>query len=163
MAEIDGLVRGFLAQRKIAVVGVSDRRETGCNANYRKFKDSGYQVYAINPRLTTFEGDACYPDLRSLPETPDAVFVLANPAVTQRFVDQCTELGIRYVWMHCIMGTKAGLAAGMTSVSPAAVQACREHGISGIPGSCPAQFLRPDFGHALMRGVWRALGFLSVN
>jgi predicted CoA-binding protein len=44
MAKIDSLVQAFLAQKKIAVVGVSDRRETGCNLSYRKFKAAGYQV-----------------------------------------------------------------------------------------------------------------------
>ncbi len=33
MAKIDTLVKDFLAQKKIAVVGVSDKRETGCNSN----------------------------------------------------------------------------------------------------------------------------------
>ena len=33
MAKIDSLVQDFLAQKIIAVVGVSDKRETGCNLN----------------------------------------------------------------------------------------------------------------------------------
>jgi predicted CoA-binding protein len=77
MSKIDSLVHDFLAQKKIAVVGVSDKRETGCNLGYRKFKGAGYAVYAVNPRLTTFDGDPCYPDLRSIPEKPEAVFILA--------------------------------------------------------------------------------------
>ena len=163
MAKIDDLVKEFLAKKAIAVVGVSDRRETGSNANYRSFREAGYKVYAINPRLVSFEGDPCYPDLHALPEKPEAVFILANPAVSDQIVRQCADLGIRSVWMHCMLGTKAGLVAGMSSVSASAVELCRQRGISVIPGSCPAQFLRPDPGHAFMRRLWRALGFLSVN
>src|SRR5574337_1779235 len=122
MSKIDSLVKDFLAQKKIAVVGVSDKRDTGCNSNYRKFKDTGYTVYAVNPRLTTFEGAPCYPDLKSIPETPEAVFILANPKVTEQIVQQCVELGIKHVWMHCLMGTKPGLAADATSVSQDAVR-----------------------------------------
>jgi predicted CoA-binding protein len=163
MSKIDALVSEFLGQKKIAVVGVSDRRDTGCNANYRRFKAAGYTVYAINPRLQTFDGDPCYPDLKALPEGPDGVFILARPAVTEQVVHQCAELGIRRVWMHCLLGTKPGLGAGMTSVSPAAIEFCKTNGISVIPGSCPIQFLKPDFGHGMMRRLWRALSFLSVN
>jgi predicted CoA-binding protein len=163
MAKIDELVKDFLAQKKIAVVGVSDKRETGCNLNYKKFKETGYQVYAINPRITTYDGDPCYPDLKSLPEKPDAVFILANPKVTEQIVRQCVDLGVKHVWMHCMMGTKPGLAASMSSVSPEAVRLCRENGIAVIPGSCPNQFLKPDFGHGMMRGLWRTFGFLSVE
>ncbi len=160
MANINSLVQDFLAQKKIAVVGVSDKRETGCNATYQKLKDSGYQVYAVNPRIASFQGDACYPDLKSIPDTPDAVFILANPNVTRQIVEQCVELGIKRVWMHCMMGIKPGLAAGITSVSPEAVALCEANGIAVIPGSCPNQYLKPDFAHRAMRGLWSALGFM---
>ena len=122
MSKIDTLVQYFLAQEKIAVVGVSDQRETGCNLAYRKFKETGYTVSAVNPRLTSFEGDPCYPDLKSIPEKPDAVFILTNPQITEDVVQQCVDLGIQRVWMHCMMGTKPGLAASMTSVSEDAVR-----------------------------------------
>jgi predicted CoA-binding protein len=161
--QIDTLVQEFLAQEKIAVVGVSDQRETGCNAAYQRFKEAGYTVSGVNPRLTTFDGDPCYPDLASIPETPDAVFILSNPTVTEEIVQQCVDLGINYVWMHCLMGTKPGAAASMTSVSQDAVQMCRENGITVIPGSCPNQFLNPDFGHGLMRRIFRTLGFLRID
>ncbi len=163
MAKIDDLVKDFLAQKKIAVVGVSDKRETGCNLSYRKFKASGYQVYGVNPRITTFDGDPCYPDLKSLPEKPEAVFLLTSPRVTDQIVQQCVELGVKHVWMHCMMGTKPGLAASMSSVSSEAVKLCRENGISVIPGSCPNQFLKPDFGHVMMRGLWRTFGFFKIE
>ncbi|HVN16605.1 MAG TPA: CoA-binding protein [Anaerolineales bacterium] len=163
MSKIDELVQNFLAQKKIAVVGVSDRRETGCNAAYTRFKENGYQVFAVNPRMPTFNGAPCYADLKSIPEKPDAVFILASPKVTDQMVQQCVELGIKHVWMHCMMGTKPGLAASMTSVSQEAVELCKANGIEVIPGSCPNQFLKPDFAHNMMRGVWRAFGFLGVN
>jgi predicted CoA-binding protein len=163
MAKIDQLVKEFLSQKKIAVVGVSDQRDTGCNLGYRKFKQAGYQVFAVNPRIKTFEGAPCYPDLKSLPEKPDAVFILASPKVTDQIVQQCVDLGVKHVWMHCMLGTKPGLAASMSSVSPEAVRLCRENGIAVIPGTCPNQFLNPDFAHAMMRGLWRTFGLLSVQ
>jgi len=163
MAKIDELVKDFLAQKKIAVVGVSDKRETGCNMSYKKFKAAGYQVYAVNPRISTFDGDPCYPDLKSLPEVPQAVFILANPKVTDLIVQQCIDLGVKHVWMHCMLGTKPGLATSMSSVSPEAVRLARENGITVIPGTCPNQFLKPDVGHGMMRGLFRVFGFLNVE
>lgn len=162
MAKSDALVDDFLIQKKIAVVGVSDKRETGCNTAYHRFKDAGYTVYPVNPRIASFEGDACYPDLKSIPEKPDAVFVLTNPAVTEKIVKQCVDIGVKHVWMHCLMGTKPGLGAG-TSVSQDAVRMCRENGISVIPGACPNQYLNADFGHKMIRVIFRTLGFHSLN
>ena len=160
--KIETLVQDFLAQKKIAVVGVSDQRDTGCNLNYRKFKENGYTVYAVNPRISSFEGDPCYPDLKSLPEKPDGVFILASPKVTEQIVQQCVDLGVKRIWMHCMMGTKPGLAQGMTSVSQSAVDLCKANGITVIPGSCPNQFLKPDFGHSMMRSMWKLFGFMKV-
>jgi len=163
MKKLDNLVKDFLAQKKIAVVGVSDHRETGCNLAYTKFKENGYQVYAVNPRISAYNGDVCYADLKSIPDKPEAVFILASPKVTEQIVNQCAELGIKHVWMHCMMGVKPGLAGGMTSVSQSAVEQCRANGIDVIPGSCPNQFLKPDFAHAAMRGMWRIFGFMNMN
>jgi predicted CoA-binding protein len=163
MSKLDTLVQDFLAQKRIAVVGVSDKRETGCNEAYKRFKASGYQVFAVNPRMTTFDGAPCYPDLKSIPERPDAVFTLTSPQVTEQVVQQCVDLGIKHVWMHCLMGTKPGLGAGATSVSQSAVETCKANGIAVIPGSCPNQFLKPDFGHSLMRVMFRTIGFQNVN
>ncbi len=162
MSEIDSLVKTFLAQKKIAVVGVSDQRDTGCNLAYDRFKSAGYTVFPVNPRISQFKGEPCYPDLKSMPEKPEAVFILAGPKVTDLIVQQCVELGIKHVWMHCMMGTKPGLMPTATSVSAEAVRVCRANNISVIPGSCPNQFLNPDFGHGLMRGLWGLLGNLKV-
>lgn len=163
MSTLDNLIQDFLAQKKIAVVGVSDKRETGCNAAYRKFKEAGYTVYPVNPRLSTYDGAPCYPDLRAIPDKPDGVFILTNPKIAEDLVAQCVELGIGRVWLHCMMGTKPGLAANMTSVSPAAVQMCRDNGITVIPGTCPNQYLKPDFGHRMMRALFGAMGNLKVS
>jgi predicted CoA-binding protein len=82
----------------------------------------------VNPRLREYDGASCSPNLRSIPNKPDAVFILTNPSVTVLLVDECVELGIDRVWMHCMMGTKPGLAQSMTSVSQEAVSKCHEHG-----------------------------------
>lgn len=163
MSKLDNMVQDFLAQKRIAVVGVSDKRDTGCNLAYQKFKDAGYEVFAVNPRIASFQGDACYPDLTSLPAKPDAVFILANPKVTDQIVQQCVGLGVKHVWMHCMMGVKPGLAASMTSVSPSAVDVCNANGIAVIPGSCPNQYLNPDGGHKFMRGLFGLFGFMKMN
>jgi predicted CoA-binding protein len=163
MPELINLVNDFLSAKRVAVVGVSDQRETGCNAAYQRFQEAGYTVWPVNPRLEEFEGAPCFPDLASLPEKPDGVFILTNPSVTDQIVDECVELGVKQVWMHCMMGTKPGLAESMTSVSQQAVEKCRQQGIQVIPGSCPNQFLNPDFGHRMMRVLWGALGFMKMS
>lgn len=162
MSSLNALVQDFLAQKRIAIVGVSGKRETGCNLAFRTFQQRGYEVIPVNPHLATFDGAPCYPDLMAIPQKPDAVFILANPRVTDQVVDHCLALGIRHVWMHCMQGTKPGLGAKSTSVSADAVAKCRAQGIAVIPGSCPNQFLGSDGGHRFMRHLFGWIGWLRA-
>lgn len=166
MARIDELAKDFLAQKRIAVAGVSTTRENPANLIYRTLRDRGFTVYGINPHTSAFLGDPCYPDVASLPEKPDGLVVVTKPAVAEDLVRQCVRTGVPRVWLHCMLGTRPrflkGLAASTGSVSPEAVRLCRENGIAVIPGSCPMQFLGADFGHTCMRGVLRGTGALAV-
>lgn len=166
MSTIDTLAKDFLAQKRIAVAGVSATRETTGNLIYRTLKQKGYNVYAINPHGTECMGDRCYPSVGSLPERPDGIVIVTKPSITEALVRQCIEAGIPRVWMHSLLGTRPRLmksvAASITSVSPEAVRLGRENGITVIPGSCPMQFLGADVGHTCMRGLLRATGALQV-
>jgi predicted CoA-binding protein len=153
MSRPSELVRDFLAQRRIAVAGVSrDPRQTA-NFIFRKLRDSGHEVLPVNPRAKEVEGVPCYPDLRSVPAPVDSVMIVTRPEAALEIVRECSALGITRVWMHRSFGTG--------SVSDAAVRYCREHGIRLIDGSCPAMFCEPvDFPHRCMRWILGAQGKL---
>lgn len=154
-ATLDEKVRDFLAQRRIAVTGVSSTRELTGNIIYRKLKAAGYQVAAVHPSLARFDGDPCYPSLSAIPGGVDGVVIVNRPEVTNAIVHQCFEAGVSRVWMHQSL-VKAG-----TSVSPEAVESCRSHGISVIAGACPMMFVPgADFGHHCMRWMLRLTGAL---
>lgn len=164
MPTIDALVRDFLAQKRIAVTGVSRTRDDAANIICRKLRRTGYRVYPVNPDAETFDGLPCYADLKPLPESVDGVVIVNRPTIAEQIVGQCLAQGVPRVWMHSAWGTRppraAGkLAASMTSVSPEAVKLCRENDIAVIPGGCPMMFCPPvDIGHLCMRWVLRALG-----
>jgi len=87
-------VDDFLAQRRIAVAGVSRNRREAANYVYRKLRDVGYQVFPINPAAREVEGDACYPDLKSIPGGVDGVVIATRPVVTDQIVRDCAEAGV---------------------------------------------------------------------
>jgi predicted CoA-binding protein len=148
---LEKAVRDFLAQKRIAVAGVSRRSSEAANAIYKKLRGAGYQVFATNPKAEEVEGDPCYPDLASIPGGVDGVVVATPPAAAEEIVRQCRELGIPRVWMH--------RSFGEGSVSQPAVDYCRENGIAVIPGACPMMFCEPvDFGHKCIRFLLRMSG-----
>ena len=152
-------VNDFLAQKRIAVVGVSrdDSHHPAANLIYRRLKRTGHDVFAVNPHLQTFDGDPCYPDLRSIPGGADGVVIVTRPETTERIVRDCGEAGVRRVWMHQSMDKKG------SSVSPAAVEYCRQHDITVIAGACPMMFgPGVDLGHTCMRWILRVTGGLPT-
>jgi predicted CoA-binding protein len=149
----------FLAQKRIAVAGVSrnnSRHPTG-NLIYHRLKKTGHEVFPVNPHMQTFEGDRCYPDLRSIPGGVDGVVIVTRPEIAVRIVEDCSAAGVRRVWMHRSVGNRG------SSVSPAAVDYCRQHQIGVIAGACPMMFgPGADFGHTCMRWFLKVTGGLPA-
>jgi uncharacterized protein len=151
-------VQDFLAQKRIAVAGVSRDRSHHPVGNliYDRLKKTGHDVFAVNPHMQTFEGDRCYPDLQSIPGGVDGVVIITRPEVTQRVVHDCTDAGVRRVWMHQSIGKGS-------SVSPEAVEYCRQHDINVIAGACPMMYgPGADFGHTCMRWILKLTGGLPA-
>lgn len=142
----------FLSQRRIAVTGVSRTpKDHGANVVYRRLRDRGYEVFAVNPGADTVEGDACYPNLHAIPGGVDAVVIGTRPEHALETIKECIDVGIDKAWMH------RGPGAG--SVSTDATDLGRLHGMLVIDGGCPCMY-RPtsDPAHRVMRTVLTLTG-----
>jgi len=134
----------FLSNKSIAVAGVSRNGASVANAIYKKLREAGHEVFAINPNTDKIEGDKCYPSLTSTPKPIDAVVIATHPKVTTEIIKECGSLGIKNTWIH--------RSFGQGSYDNEAVNLCKELGIKLIPGSCPLMFIEPvDFGHKCIK------------
>jgi uncharacterized protein len=152
MVTVKDAAAEFLSSKRIAVTGVS--REAGghgSNAVYKRLRDRGYEVFAVNPNAEEVEGDPCYHELRDVPGGVDAVVIATKPERAEQTMADCAELGIKHAWMH--------RAFGGGSVCEAATVYGREHGITVIDGGCPLMFdPTADFAHKMMRFVCTRTG-----
>lgn len=142
----------FLAHKRIAVTGVSRKpQDHGSNVVYKRLRERGYEVFAVNPNADEVEGDRCYHDLKSIPGGVEAVVIATRPETAEATMQECADLGIKHVWMHRAFGTG--------SVSDAATEYGRQHGIRVIDGGCPLMFdPTADLGHKAMRFVFTRTG-----
>ena len=147
MTNVKEAAAAFLANKRVAVTGVSRTPKThGSNSVYKRLRERGYEVFAVNPNAEQVEGDRSYPDLSSIPGGVDAVVIATRPELAEQTMRECVELGIEHVWMHW--------GSGGSSVSDAATAYGRQHGITVIDGGCPLMFgPTADVGHKLMRRV----------
>jgi uncharacterized protein len=152
MTTIKEAAAEFLRHKRVAVTGVSRTPGShGSNAVYKRLRDRGYQVFAVNPNAEEVEGDRAYHDLASIPGGVEAVVIGTRPEIADETMHECAELGIKHVWMH--RGPSAG------SVSATATAYGREHGITVIDGGCPCMFgPTADPGHKAMRLVFTLTG-----
>jgi uncharacterized protein len=152
MATMRDAASEFLAHKRVAVTGVSRTPGShGSNAVYRRLRERGYEVFAVNPNADEVEGDRAYHDLHSIPGGVEAVVIGTRPEVAEETMRECAELAIEHVWMH------RGPGAG--SVSKTAAADGRARGITVIDGGCPCMFdPTADRGHKLMRFVFTLTG-----
>ena len=139
-------VDDFLAQKRIAMIGVSRDPKSFSVSLFRELSKRGYDVVPVNPAVKEVEGRPSYARVQDIQPTVDAALLMSSPAVTDRAVRDCAEAGIRRVWMY--------RAGGRGAVSLDAVRFCEEHGIKVVPGQCPFMFLPGA------EGVHRFHGFL---
>jgi predicted CoA-binding protein len=129
-------IRDFLAQKRIAIVGVSHDPKDFSRGLLRTLRARGYDAVAVNPGLESADDAPCYAHLTDITPPVHAALVMTSPAVTDEIVLECAKLHIPRVWMF--------RAGGNGSVSPQAVEFCEEHGIAVVPGECPYMFLEGE-------------------
>jgi len=113
MPTIQEAAAEFLSRKRVAVTGVSRTPKThGSNTVYKRLRERGYDVFAVNPNADEVEGDHSYHDLRSIPGGVDAVVIGTRPELAEQTMRDCAELGIKHVWMH------RGPGAGSVSDAP---------------------------------------------
>lgn len=154
MAAIPVTIQEFIDARRIVVAGVSRDPNQPANHIFRRLRDSGHDVVAVNPAAGQVEGGACWPDVRAVPGPVDGVVIATPPSAAADVVRACAERGVPRVWMH--------RSFGEGSVSEEAVALCREHGIRAVVGGCPLMYCgRVDVVHRCMRWVLEARGRIA--
>jgi predicted CoA-binding protein len=142
-------IEDFLAQRRIAMIGVSREPKHFSVALFDELCRRGYDVIPVNPKAPSINGHRCFGRVQDIQPPVKAALLMTSPAVTDAVVQDCHAAGITQIWMY--------RAAGKGAVSPQAVAYCEAKGMEVIPGQCPFMFL-PGVGgihrvHNLIRKI----------
>lgn len=144
---MDDAISGFVQAKHMAVVGVSDRKFGG--AIYKSLKKKGYVVYPVHPTRESFDGDACFSGLGSLPAEVAAAVVAVSPETAMSVVDEASSSGIRRLWFQ--QGKDFSEAAAKAEGL----------GLSTVTGKCILMYAEPVTGiHAFHRFLVRLFGRL---
>jgi predicted CoA-binding protein len=144
-------VSDFLAQKRVAVVGVSRDPKDFSRMLFREMSEQGYDMVPVNPAVGELEGRQCFGRIQQIDPPAQAVLIMTAARDTESVVRDCVEAGVRRIWMY--------RGGGQGSVTAEAVDLCRRNGVRLVEGHCPFMFLpRAGFLHRVHRLVMKIVG-----
>lgn len=142
-------VDAFVAERTLALVGVSRSGKKFGNVMLKELTAQGYTVYPVHPDAETVDGRATYPSLSELPGPVGGVVIVVPPTKAEQVVRAAHRAGITRVWLQQGAG------------SPDALAYCAANGITAVDGECLLMFAGPTaWHHRTHRWIWKVLGKL---
>ena len=126
-------IQDFLAEKRLAIVGVSRKEADYTRAVLKEFVKRGYDVVPVNPQATEIDGKPCVARLVDIKPPVQAAIFLVPPKITDDMMQDCANAGVTKIWF------RRKLRQDEHSANTIAF--CREHKVSVIDGFCPLMFL----------------------
>src|SRR5208337_778669 len=97
----------FLAQKRIAMVGLSRQPRSFSLMLFDELCRRGYEVIPVNPNMPEVLGRRCFARVQDIEPPVEAALLMTSPEVTDTVVSDCAEAGIPRVWMYRAIGKGA--------------------------------------------------------
>ncbi len=139
--------------RSIALIGASERPASVGATVMRNLLAGGFSgpIFPVNPAHGHVQGVRAYPDVASLPQTPDLAVIATPPATVPALIDALGGRGTRAA-IVITAGLSATLDARGDSLSLAMLQAARRHLLRILGPNCvgmlvPGLGINASFAH----------------
>lgn len=125
------VIDDFLAQKSLALVGVSRSGKGFGNVVRSELSRKGYALHLVHPEADEIGGEPCAKRLGDVADRVGGVILVTPPAHTEKLVQEAAAHGIRRIWMQ------------QGAESDAAIQFCEENGIAVVHHHCILMFAEP--------------------
>ena len=187
----DTIAQALLHPQSVAVYGASDdvQKMGGRPIQFLKRSQFKGRIYPINPKRDEVQGLKAWPDLASLPEVPDHVFVLTPTDTVVAAVQECAAVGVKVVTILASGFSESGeagrareqelqaiaAASGLRILGPSSLGVVNPQ--TGLVLTANAAFAEPDIppgkifvashsgsmiGALVSRGKARGVGFAGL-
>ncbi|MEZ4236200.1 MAG: CoA-binding protein [Myxococcota bacterium] len=148
--DTEAATKAFLALDRIAVAGVSRTGKSPANAIAARLRETGHQVFAVNPSGDDIDGHPSYPDLSAVEGGVQGVVVVTRPEQARQLAAEAGRIGARWIWFH--------QGFGPVSYDDETLQVAHDAGLNVISVGCPMMYCCPDGFHRCARAVFRWVG-----
>ena len=132
----------FLAQRSMAIAGVSRSGKKFGNMAFKTLQQKGYTLYPLHRDVQEIAGTKCYQALADLPAEVEDLLLVIPATQSESLLKTVPASGIKRVWMQ------------QGAESDQAIRYCAENDIPLIHGTCILMHAQPTgihrFHHWLM-------------
>lgn len=131
----------------IAVIGASNRPNSVGSVVMRNLLRAGFQgpIMPVNPKYKSVAGVLAYPDVQSLPMSPDLAVIGTPPGTIPSLVQTLGERGVRAAAILTAGITQGQPESGQISLRKAMLEAARKYRLR-ILGPNTLGFLNPRLG-----------------
>jgi len=91
-------VDGFLALKRIAVVGVSRDPKGFSTVLWQEFRQRRYEAIPVNPAVTQIDGQPCFAKVQDIKPGVEGALIMTSKKSTDQIVHDCAEAGIKHVY-----------------------------------------------------------------
>jgi acetyltransferase len=159
-------LESFFNPQSVAIVGASHQKGKVGYEILKNMIDAGYEgrIFPVNPRGEPIDGLRCYPDLKSIGQTPDLVIIIVPARTVPAIMQQCAQVAVKSVVIITAGFKEVGKEG--RELERQIIQIAREAGIRLIGPNClglivPANKLNASFGGSLP--AVGAIGYLSQS
>ena len=93
-------INDFIANRSIAITGISKTKQKFGNTIFRILQNKGFDLYPVHPVINEYNGKSCYHSIQDLPDHVSALVICTNPENTCQIIKEAHIQGINHVWIQ---------------------------------------------------------------
>lgn len=128
---MDQMINDFFSSKNLALVGFSRSGKKFGNAAYKELKKKDYNLFPIHPTESEIDGVKCYPNLTSLKNKIDGVFISIPSEKAEAVLDEAKSIGIRNVWLQ------------KGAESEEVINHAKDLGLNMVTGKCILMYAEP--------------------
>lgn len=92
------LINSFMEEKKLALIGVSSKKEKFGNVVLKELKEKGFEIYPVGSNISEFEGNKVYNSIDDLPEGINYALISVAKEKSEPIVKDLIKKEIKNIW-----------------------------------------------------------------
>jgi predicted CoA-binding protein len=94
------LIDNFYKEKRIAIAGVSRNPKKFGYQVLNELTKKGYEILPVNPKASSINDIACYPEIENLPADVASLLILTPKDQTDDILKKAINKGIKNIWVQ---------------------------------------------------------------